>query len=488
MTAAPPTSEQQTPAAPDWRADFLEVLQNRSKGATAPTAGDGRILKGSVRERGFVVAVPNAVDLQPLQELALGPDQKWNDCAVFRYRLGGRPVFGTAIAALVEDMRKIRESPPSPPPATRGIVAWNPAGSRWPDVIRSGYLRDVSNFTGAPAGASGTLDPSWTNDLLAALGNPQQVGTGLRLLLMLELETPLHRDEAAAASGLLSNLPERVGIVVSNTPADVLPQAFSLDLPPAPGGTAYRRGALRSDRPSRDDRLDVRPYADALASFVLLPQTSPLTIAVHGPWGKGKSSFMQMVEERLVLGSPAVGDIAGRSMFRGEGTPWDDFEAADAELAAAGDAEPAPPPDEVRRLDEQRGRAWQRIRRIGFGDVVTVRFNAWRYEDSTQIWAGLASTITRELERALPRARRLATPFRYAWSKHRRELLLDFGVPLTAVVLAAVVVALAGWNDFTSLLTSLGEGDVALRKASRSGSGRSSTRSARPCCPSASES
>jgi hypothetical protein len=455
-TAAPPTSEQ-PPATPEWRTDFLDILQNRGKNAVDPGVKGGRILAGSVRERGFVVGVSNTIDLQPLQELCLGPDQTWNDCVVFRYRIAGSPVFGTAIAALLADVQTLRESPPTPPPVTRGIVAWRPAGSRWPDTFRGGYLKDVSGFTGAPEGTTGALDPSWTTDFLVALGDPQLVGTGRRLVLMLELETPLDPGEAEAASGLLADLPERVGVVVSNTQPDVLPQAYSLVLPATEGGTAYRRGALRSDRPSRDDRLDVRPYADALASFVLLPQTSPLTIAVHGPWGKGKSSFMQMVEETLVV-SPSVEEV-------------DELAEADGKLAAARDAEPAPSPDEVRRLEQQRERTWQRIRRVAFDDVVTVRFNAWRYEDSTQIWAGLASTITRELEHALPPARRLATPFRYAWSRHRRELLLDFGVPLAAVVLAAIVVLLAGWNDFTSFLTRLGEGNVALQKALPLGAG-----------------
>ena len=60
---------------------------------------------------------------------------------------------------------------------------------------------------------------------------------------------------------------------------------------------------LDSDAPvatTRDDRLDLAPLARAIAAFLRSPDTQgPLTVAVTGPWGSGKSSLMHMVEDQL---------------------------------------------------------------------------------------------------------------------------------------------------------------------------------------------
>ena len=59
-------------------------------------------------------------------------------------------------------------------------------------------------------------------------------------------------------------------------------------------------GAL-SDAPivsSSEDRFGVGGYVDALCSFIRMSET-PLTLAIQGPWGSGKTSFMRMIESRL---------------------------------------------------------------------------------------------------------------------------------------------------------------------------------------------
>ena len=89
--------------------------------------------------------------------------------------------------------------------------------------------------------------------------------------------------------------------------------------------------------------------------------------------------------------------------------------------------------------------------------MVTVWFNAWRYQDSTQIWAGLASVITEELEKALPWWRRLLTPIAQAWRTQRAQLITELVLPgvmaLLILVLAALgIPSLVNWLD--SQLTS----------------------------------
>jgi len=60
------------------------------------------------------------------------------------------------------------------------------------------------------------------------------------------------------------------------------------------------RQAILSDQPARDDRLNFAPYAKTLAEIIADPNTdTPLTIGVFGGWGRGKTSLMQMVQDRL---------------------------------------------------------------------------------------------------------------------------------------------------------------------------------------------
>lgn len=60
---------------------------------------------------------------------------------------------------------------------------------------------------------------------------------------------------------------------------------------------------LVSDRPLEDDRFDVLGLgrkADALAAFLGNPRTEPpLTFGIMGEWGKGKSSLMNLLRNRL---------------------------------------------------------------------------------------------------------------------------------------------------------------------------------------------
>ena len=145
----------------------------------------------------------------------------------------------------------------------------------------------------------------------------------------------------------------------------------------------FETGGLTGDQPALVDRLGVLPFADALAKFVLHPDTQPLVIGIHGPWGKGKSTFMKFIESALK----------------------NKRSAADAE-------------------------------------IVTVEFNAWRYQDSQQIWAGLASAITECLEENLSCWDQIRLWGRNAWARRRSEFL-SFGLAF----FVAFVVAMLLWLD-----------------------------------------
>lgn len=57
-------------------------------------------------------------------------------------------------------------------------------------------------------------------------------------------------------------------------------------------------GKLLDNGTFEGDTLDMRRYASALATFVQECET-PLTIAIQGDWGSGKSSLMNMLEQKL---------------------------------------------------------------------------------------------------------------------------------------------------------------------------------------------
>ena len=54
-----------------------------------------------------------------------------------------------------------------------------------------------------------------------------------------------------------------------------------------------------------DDKLEVRHYATALAEFVKKTVT-PMTIAIQGEWGMGKTTFLNQVYRQLETGKEQV--------------------------------------------------------------------------------------------------------------------------------------------------------------------------------------
>src|SRR5205085_5217297 len=149
---------------------------------------------------------------------------------------------------------------------------------------------------------------------------------------------------------------------------------------PTDGGTTYRPSATISrDYWTTEDELGYDFYADAVVEFVLHPDTKPpLTIGIKAPWGAGKTSLMRLVRKRLDP-SPAqpldfrlpTERIDHRDVLRRIREPPDE---APAKLAPAVERdEPAVDVSEGRRL--------------------TVWFNAWKYQSSEQVWAGLADAI-----------------------------------------------------------------------------------------------
>ena len=148
---------------------------------------------------------------------------------------------------------------------------------------------------------------------------------------------------------------------------------------------------LSTDKPTVTDALGFRAYASAIAQFLTDDESKPpLTISIQAPWGGGKTSMMLMIEEEL---DPK----AERSMLR-ESTAnlSSKLTVADLEIEVNAQIAGSMPSD----LPKLRKNATASGRRT------TVWFNAWKYESTSQVWAGLVDAILQQVPMRLGRRER----------------------------------------------------------------------------------
>ncbi len=129
------------------------------------------------------------------------------------------------------------------------------------------------------------------------------------------------------------------------------------------------------------DALGYEAYAHAIAGFITHPKTRPpFTISIQAPWGGGKTSLMRMIQR--LLDPEAVPRVRAEAALPAA-------DPADVRALTISDVlsevntwvkartTPAPPP--VQPAEGTRH--------------LTVWFNAWKYETTNQVWAGLADAI-----------------------------------------------------------------------------------------------
>jgi KAP family P-loop domain len=151
---------------------------------------------------------------------------------------------------------------------------------------------------------------------------------------------------------------------------------------PSQANGARPSTAITTDAWTDRDQLEHELYADAIAKFVLDAKTkAPLTIGIKAPWGAGKTSLMRMIRKRLDPEAPN----GRRPVLQGPRlTIWqvlrNTWRHTPAE--AASELEPEPPEPTARRT--------------------TIWFNAWKYQSSEQLWAGLAHAILSQASDRMP--------------------------------------------------------------------------------------
>jgi TIR domain/KAP family P-loop domain len=157
----------------------------------------------------------------------------------------------------------------------------------------------------------------------------------------------------------------------------------------SPAAGAPPTARVHRDRWTVEDRLDYALYAKAIAEFISHRDAKPpMVISVQGPWGQGKTSLMRMIQRNLDPGHPDLVKADGASTP----APHHDEHASEltfGELRDALDGKGTDPDTKPRQIR-------------------SVWFNAWKYQSSEQIWAGLAHAILAQLPARLePRDREL---------------------------------------------------------------------------------
>ena len=436
---------------------FIDILNNRAKIY-------GYEDQDSRRTNGFVVLVRGGKvrggkvrggkDLEPIQTLCM--KQKYNSCFTVRYPLRLGTFLGTLFAAFLTDLKRLED----PTPDFLGDFVPNASDSAWKELLKNLLLESlIESF---PDEKSGTLKKNDIDELFESL---KKIPKGSRLVLFGEIvEVPYSKQELDRAMDIFSRLPERFGLVLSGLPDDFrLPiddphfLEFNLSEGTIESETVYKFGisSFHSDKPATKDYLGVYTYAEALARFVLHSQTvPPLTIGIHGPWGKGKSSFMEFVDIALVNWAKT-----NRKVNRKELVNLDnEIKHQKIESEKVIEHEKERLTAELKKKESERERLWEGMQNEAKKEVLTVRFNAWQYEDSKQIWAGLASKISENIEGALSRWLSILMWFNYAFKKHKSELLLD--LVLAVLILPASIYFFLKYHQNTNVF--LGSSDPIL--------------------------
>lgn len=246
------------------------------------------------------------------------------------------------------------------------------------------------------------------------------------------------------------------GTMVAWRPSDPLLDARRLSVTPR----------LVSDVAAERDLLGSQPIADALVDFLTHPHTAaPLSVAVKGPWGSGKSTLMGLVRNGL----DPVGPDGNRAQIGLAQNPseraW--FERFRFRLRSSKGAQPGGITAGSVLVEAGRPSDATQSATVG-GDRVTVWFNPWTYQSGEQVWAGFAHELIEQVSARLPRAHRerfwlrlnLARVSRTAVRQMFYRSIFERAVK-PAVALAVVAAVLIGSGFIKSAVAILGGGVAA---------------------------
>jgi len=172
-------------------------------------------------------------------------------------------------------------------------------------------------------------------------------------------------------------------------PVDEAAAPDETDLPPGVDDSPQIADALPTvqmcnvgDQPTADDKLGFKPYVEAIAKFLTDEKTKgPFTLSVEGEWGSGKSSFMLQVEA------------------------------------------------ELKRIDPK---------------ILTVHFNAWRYDKEDALWAAFAMQVVKQLKQKVDWKQRYKATWQLFWRRFNLKKgwfsLVSFGLVIVSLSFLLILI------------------------------------------------
>jgi KAP family P-loop domain len=146
---------------------------------------------------------------------------------------------------------------------------------------------------------------------------------------------------------------------------------------------------ITSDRYTLKDTLGYQIYAYALARFLTDGRTkAPISISIQASWGGGKTSLMRMVRAMLDEKAPK----ANKDAKMEDSSKKVALKEIKEKLKESSKEHPEPTRPQAARTDIE--------------PRITVWFNAWKYESTEQVWAGLADSITNGIADRMNRVER----------------------------------------------------------------------------------
>ncbi len=270
----------------------------------------------------------------------------------------------------------------------------------------------------------------------------------------------IHREDIRPEDG-----PEGEGVAPEPTPRPSQPDAPTIPRSELPALGANPTPKVDSDLWSDVDRLGYEAYARTIASLITHKETKPpLTIGIKAPWGAGKTTLMKRVQH-LLDGYAELSEGGGTEIVQ---DLISQVTLQELLWALKGGLKPL-------KLSEKRS---EQGKAYGLPQRITVWFNAWKYQTSEQIWAGMAHCIIaqvtarmdfkdRELFWLRLHARRVSPDavrrkvylaiFKYALPYFMIFALVALGaliLPVAwyyrfgAIVLSLVPAALASWRKY----------------------------------------
>lgn len=148
---------------------------------------------------------------------------------------------------------------------------------------------------------------------------------------------------------------------------------------------------IASDLWTTEDTLGYEDYAYGIYKFMTNAKTKPpLTISIQAAWGGGKTSLMRMIRKFI---DPDADSKLKEAAQKPNGRLKLKEAVEEIKKWINGEANRKP----FEQEDEEKVKAENRK-----AENFTVWFNAWKYENTNQVWAGLIDTVMQQVAARLP--------------------------------------------------------------------------------------